>query len=196
MRSIYLAIPLMLILAIVQATIMPKFPVLGFVPLLVLLVALAWGLLHTLEEGVAWAFVGGLFVDMFSITPIGTTSLATMAAVAAVILIQRNFPESRVLLPIMLGFLATLVFWFVSLFVLRVAVPFIIGEPGLGIDLLLQGTRQPGLAADITQQYNINQTTFGYGLLLAFGHSLLVLPVYWTIYIIERLLTPRRRVEI
>lgn len=192
MRSIYFAIPLMLILAIIQATIMPKFPVLGFVPLLVLLVALAWGLLHTLEEGVAWAFVGGLFVDMFSVSPLGTTSLALMTAVAAVILIKRNFPESRVLLPLILGFLATLIFWFVYLLMLRIVVPFIVDNPSLGIDLLLGGTRAPGLAADINQQYSINQTTFGYGLLLAFGHALLVLPVYWTIYTVERIVSPRR----
>lgn len=192
MRSIYLAIPIMLLLAIIQATVMPKFPILGFVPLLTFLVALAWGLLHTIEEGVAWAFIGGLFVDMFSVTPLGATSLAMMAAVAAVILINRNFPESRVLLPIILSFTATLVFWFTYLLILRIAIPGIVGNPALGIDQLLRGTSSPGLSADITSLYTINQTTFGYGLLLAFGHSLLVLPVYWIIYTIERLLTPRR----
>lgn len=192
MRSLYLAIPLMLLLAIIQATVMPKFPVLGFVPLLTLLVALAWGMLHTLEEGVAWAFVGGLFVDIFSITPIGATSLAMMAAVAAVVLIKRNFPESRVLLPIILGFLATFVFWFVYLLMVRIAVPIIIGDPALGLNLLIQGTSAPGLSADISGGYSINQTTFGYGLLLAFGHALLLLPVYWVIYTAERFMTPRR----
>lgn len=192
MRSVYFAIPIMLLLAIIQATVMPKFPVLGFVPLLTLLVALAWGLLHTIEEGVVWAFIGGFFVDIFSITPIGATSLAMMAAVAAVIIIKRNFPESRVLLPIILSFTATLIYWFVYLLMLRIAVPFIIGDPALGIDQLLRGTSVPGLSADITSLYTINQTTFGYGLLLAFGHGLLVLPIYWIIYTVERLLTPRR----
>jgi rod shape-determining protein MreD len=192
MRSVYFAIPIMLLLAIIQATVMPKFPVLGFVPLLTLLVALAWGLLHTIEEGVAWAFIGGLFVDIFSITPIGATSLAMMAAVAAVIIIKRNFPESRVLLPIILSFTATLVYWFVYLLILRIVVPFIVGDPALGIDQLLRGTSVPGLSADITSFYTINQTTFGYGLLLAFGHGLLVLPIYWIIYTVERLLTPRQ----
>jgi rod shape-determining protein MreD len=192
MRSIYFAIPIMLFLAIIQATIMPKFPILGFVPLLTLLVALAWGLLHTLEQGVAWAFIGGLFVDMFSVGPIGATSLAMMAAISAVILIKRNFPESRVILPIALGFLATLTFWFIYLLILRLAVPIIIGDPALGIEPLLQGTRAPGLSADITRLYTLNQTTIGYGLLLAFGHALLLLPVYWAIYTAERLLKPRR----
>jgi hypothetical protein len=115
-----------------------------------------------------------------------------MAAVTAVILIKRSFPESRVLLPIIFGFLATLVYWFVYLFILRIAVPFIIGNPGLGIDALLAGTQTPGLSADITRQYGINRETFGYGLLLAFGHALLVLPVYWIIYTLERLFSPRR----
>jgi rod shape-determining protein MreD len=192
MRSIYFAIPIMILLAIIQATIMPKFPILGFVPVLAFLVATAWGMLHTLEQGLAWAFIGGLFIDMFSMGPIGATSLAMMAAVTVVILIKRNFPESRVLLPVILGFLASMVFWFFYLLILRIVVPFIIGDPALGINLLLEGTSQPGLSADITRFYTINQATFGYGLLLAFGHALLILPVYWAIYTVERLLTPRR----
>lgn len=192
MRSVYLSIPIMLVLAIVQSTVLPKFPILGFVPVPVLLVSLAWGLLHTMEEGVAWAFVGGLFVDLFSVSPLGATSLALMAAVAAVIFIQRNFPDSRVLLPIILSFLASLIFWFVYLFLLRIFVPFIIGNDALGLDLLIQSSRTPGLSADITQFYTINQATFGYGLLLAFGHGLLVLPIYWLIYSTEKLLGPRR----
>lgn len=182
----------MLVLAIFQATVLPKFPILGFVPLPVLLVALAWGLLHTLEEGVAWAFVGGIFIDLFSIGPMGSTSLALMAAVTAVIFIQRNFPESRVLLPVILSFLASLIFWFVYLLVLRIFVPFIMNNQALGIDVLLDSSRAPGLSADITRHFNINQATFSYGLLLAFGHGLLVLPVYWLIYSAERLLIPRR----
>jgi hypothetical protein len=129
---------------------------------------------------------------MFSVGPIGATSLAMMAAISAVILIKRNFPESRVILPIALGFLATLTFWFIYLLILRLAVPIIIGDPALGIEPLLQGTRAPGLSADITRLYTLNQTTIGYGLLLAFGHALLLLPVYWAIYTAERLLKPRR----
>lgn len=192
MRSIYLALPVMLVLAIIQATILPKFPILGFVPLPVLLVSLAWGLLHTLEEGVAWAFVGGLFVDLFSIGPMGGTSLALMVGVAVAIFIKRNFPESRVIMPIILSFLASLIFWFVYLLVLRLFAPLIMNDAALGIDVIVASRRAPGITADITQQYNINQANFSYGLLLAFGHGLLVLPVYWLIYSAERLLLPRR----
>lgn len=182
----------MLLVAVFQATVLPKFPILGFIPLPVLLVSVAWGLLHTIEEGVVWALIGGLFVDLFSIGPLGTTSLAAMVAVAAVVFIKRNFPESRVLLPAVFGFMASLIFWFIYLLVLRIAVPFIVNGPALGIDVLLESSRTPGLSADITRMYNINQTTFGYGLLLAFGHGLLVLPIYWIIYTAERLLVPRR----
>jgi rod shape-determining protein MreD len=193
MRSIYLSIPIMLVLAVIQATILPKFSILGFVPLLVLLVAVSWGLLHTLEEGVVWAFVGGFFIDLFSIGPLGVTSLASMAAVTAVMLIKRNFPESRVILPILLSFLATLVFWFIYLLVLRLAVPLIINTSSeLGIIALTEGTRSPGLLSELGQYYSINRETFGYGLLMSFGHGLLILPIYWAIYIIERLLVPRR----
>ena len=58
--TIYLAIPVMLVLAVVQTAVLPRFPIFGLVPLLPFLVALAWGLLRGMNEGIVWAFVGGL----------------------------------------------------------------------------------------------------------------------------------------
>ena len=58
--SIYFAIPLMLLLAVVQTAVLPKFTILGASPQLPFLVALTWGLLHSREEGMIWAFVAGL----------------------------------------------------------------------------------------------------------------------------------------
>ena len=80
--NFYAAIPLMAVLAILQTAVLPRFPIAGLEPQLVFLVALAWGLLRGLEEGLVWAFIAGLWLDLFSMTPLGLSSLAFMAAVA------------------------------------------------------------------------------------------------------------------
>ncbi|MCZ7670303.1 MAG: rod shape-determining protein MreD [Chloroflexi bacterium] len=51
---------------------------------LLLLVVVSWTLLHGLEEGLVWAFVAGLCIDLFSIGPTGATALAYLTAVLAV----------------------------------------------------------------------------------------------------------------
>ncbi|MCP4417208.1 MAG: rod shape-determining protein MreD, partial [Chloroflexi bacterium] len=84
--SIYLAIPLMIVLGLVQTAVLPHFPILGNTPQLALLVALSWGMLHGIEEGVIWAFLGGIFTDLFSISPVGVSSLAFMVGITAVLL--------------------------------------------------------------------------------------------------------------
>ena len=78
-NHLYLAVPLMAVLAVVQTSVLPRFPVLGAVPQLLFLVALAWGILRGLEQGLFWAFIAGFFVDLFSLAPLGISSLAFMA---------------------------------------------------------------------------------------------------------------------
>ena len=93
--NFYAAIPLMAVLAIIQTAILPRFPIAGVEPQLLFLVALAWGLLRGLDEGLVWAFIAGIWVDLFSLTPVGLSSLAFMAGVAAPILLQPMLPPRR-----------------------------------------------------------------------------------------------------
>ena len=79
--NFYAAIPLMAVLAVLQTAVLPRFPIAGLEPQLVFLVALAWGLLRGLEEGLVWAFIAGIWADLFSLTPLGLSSLAFMAGV-------------------------------------------------------------------------------------------------------------------
>ena len=108
----YLSLPIMALLMVAQSAILPRFPIFVIVPQLELLAALAWGLLRGPNEGVVWAFVGGLLVDLFSSGPMGATPLALMAAVLAVSFVQANLPPNRFLWPIFLGGLGTLVYLF------------------------------------------------------------------------------------
>ncbi|MBP9502270.1 MAG: rod shape-determining protein MreD [Candidatus Promineofilum sp.] len=106
---IYIAIPLMALLAIVQSSILPRFPIAGVAPQLLFIVALGWGLLRGLEEGLIWAFIAGLFVDLFSLAPMGVSSLAFMAGMTP-ILLRRVLPPRRLLVASLMGALGTIIY--------------------------------------------------------------------------------------
>lgn len=159
--SIYLAIPLMLVLGVVETAVLPHFPLFGATPQLTFLVALAWGLLYGIEEGATWAFFAGIFTDIFSITPMGISSLAFIVGITAVIWATQALPTSRVLLPLGLAALATIISFILEIILLR-----------------LFGT--------VTDFQSI--TILPNILLL---NVLAILPVYWLLYLTNRMIRPR-----
>ncbi|MEJ2747436.1 MAG: rod shape-determining protein MreD [Anaerolineae bacterium] len=159
--TIYLAIPVMLLLAVLQTAVLPHFPVLGLIPQLPFLVALAWGLLRGMNEGLVWAFIGGLFLDLFSVAPMGVTSLSYMLAILAVVWIENAMPADRFFVPVIMAIAATVIYLLVYLILLRL----------LGYLTTLQG------AAAL--------------LPTAILHGLLILPIYWLLYYLDRIFRPR-----
>lgn len=160
--SIYLAIPLMLVLSLVETAVLPHFPIFGISPQLAFLVALAWGMLHGVEEGAVWAFFAGVFTDLFSITPVGVSSLSFVVGVTAVIWATQAMPTSRLLLPLALAGLATVISFITEIVLLR-----------------LFGTIA-----------NFQSLTILPNILLL--HILAILPIYWLFYLIDRAVRPRR----
>lgn len=65
--SLYLAFPIMILLLVIQTAVLPRLPIWGVVPQLLLLAAVAWGMLEGLEEGAVWGFIAGFFTDLFSL---------------------------------------------------------------------------------------------------------------------------------
>ncbi len=163
MRStIYVAIPLMLVLGVLQTAVLPYFPILGLVPQLSLLVALAWALLHGLEEGLVWGFAAGFWLDLFSIGPLGATALAYMVAILVVVLLLQWLPTNHFSIPLMMAALASLIYLIVYLSFVRLL--------GYGPTL--------GTAVTLLPLILINA---GF-----------MLPIYWFIARINRLFYPRR----
>ncbi len=160
--SVYLAVPVMLVLAVVQTAVLPHFPILGLIPQPVFLVALSWGLLRGINEGIVWAFIGGICLDLFSVGPLGATALAFMLAILAVTWVENAMPTSRFFLPMIMAALATLIYLFVYFFLLRL----------------------------LGQQFNM-QTAVALSP-LAILHGALVLPIYWLMYYLDRGFRPRR----
>ncbi|MCA9991895.1 MAG: rod shape-determining protein MreD [Ardenticatenaceae bacterium] len=161
-NTVYLSLPIMLLLLVLQVAILPRFPIAGQVPQLCFLAAVAWGLLRGPEEGAVWAFVAGLLLDLYSSSPAGATSLAMIAAVLVVTVVRRGFPTSHFFAPVLLSALATLVYLVVYLLLLRL----------LGV--------------------MVTVTTLQRLLPMVVLNTFLILPVYWPLWRLERFLAPRR----
>lgn len=160
--SIYLAVPLMILLGVVETAVLPHFPIFGSTPQLAFMVALAWGLLFGIEEGVVWAFFAGIFTDLYSITPVGVSSFVFMVGITAVLWAQQALPTSRVLIPLILAALVTIISFLLTLILLRL----------FGTIVNFQGI-------------NVLPTTI-------LINVLTILPIYWLLYIINRTIRPRR----
>ena len=93
--TVFLAIPLMAFLTVLHTAVWPHFPILGVVPSLPFLVALAWGLLRGVTEGMVWAFIAGFFMDLFTAAPAGGLALTYMIAVLVAVLINEVLPANR-----------------------------------------------------------------------------------------------------
>ncbi|MGQ9599529.1 MAG: rod shape-determining protein MreD [Anaerolineae bacterium] len=76
----YLLIPLLAIVALIQATVMPHLRVWGVFPDLPLLVVASWALLRGAREGLIWGFIAGLAVDLSSGAPLGAATISLMVA--------------------------------------------------------------------------------------------------------------------
>lgn len=119
-NSFYIAIPLLGLLAIIQTSVLPRFPIAGVAPQLLFLVALGWGLQRGLKEGLIWAFIAGIWVDLFSIAPLGVSSVAFMAGVGTAIVVQQILPPRNLLSAILLAALGTLIYLAVYVLALRI----------------------------------------------------------------------------
>ncbi len=101
--ALYLSVPLFMGLTIIQAAILTRLTLLGITPQLLPITAIAWAYVRGRNEGLAYAFVAGLFIDLFSISPLGASSLALMTAVALLTLVQEAVPGERFFLPLSLA---------------------------------------------------------------------------------------------
>lgn len=69
-----------MLVALIEATALPHLRVGSAQPDLMLLVVGAWSLRRGVEEGVVWAFIGGIFLDLLSAGPPTAHLFALLAA--------------------------------------------------------------------------------------------------------------------
>lgn len=190
--SIYLAIPLMLILLVVQVTVSPHIELLGVAPQLLFLLSIVGGIFYGLQQGLILAFIAGILFDLYSAGPMGASSLALMAAVSAAVFVQGRLPDNRILVPAAFGALASLVFWFVYILLLRILVPFMIDSLDfLSIAGLAGSSRAQGLIGDVARNYGLGGAIGNMVLRSAIIHSLLMVPIYLAFSALDRLARPK-----
>jgi rod shape-determining protein MreD len=143
--SIYLAIPLLVAIAIVQGTVLPHLAIRGVFPELPVLAVASWSLLRGSRQGLVWGFIAGLAVDLLSGAPFGAATLAMLAAGGLAGLARDRSLQLRMFLPVVTAFLATAVYALVFLTVIRLsgqAVPWLdtlyrIVLPAAGLNAVL-----------------------------------------------------------
>ncbi|MCD6289702.1 MAG: rod shape-determining protein MreD [Anaerolineae bacterium] len=94
----FLFVPLLGVLTILQATLFAHITLLGVHPDLVLLAVVSWTLLRGLGEGLAWAFVGGLWIDLLSGGPFGLSALTLVLVAFLVSFLEANLFREHIVL--------------------------------------------------------------------------------------------------
>ena len=119
--TIYLVVPLLVVVAILQTTLVPHLAIGGVFADLPLLVVVSWSLLRGPREGILWGFVAGLAVDLFSGAPFGASTLALIAVGLLAGLGAATVFRAHVALPLLAMFLATIVYDLLFLLVVRIS---------------------------------------------------------------------------
>lgn len=161
-RSVYLGIIMMLVLTVLQAALFGRFPTFGVILQPAIVVVLAWALLRGPYEGLIWAFIAGILLDIFSITPTGTTALALMVSVIAVVYLNQLFPENPYALPVLLSGLGVGIYFLLYTIIIWIA------------------------------RFGFNERFLASLPIAVLLHAILSMPIYWLLRTVDRVLYPPR----
>lgn len=119
--NLYFLTPLLAAVGLLQTTFVPYLSLLGAKPNLMLLVAVAWTLIAGSREGLWWAFIGGLWLDLLGGSPLGASALALLVSVYLIGLGAVSIFRERLLIRMLSGLAAGLVYGSVLLLLLAAA---------------------------------------------------------------------------
>ena len=86
--------------ALIELSLTPHLGVEGAHPHPVLVFGVIWTIVIGVESGLAWAFVGGIALDILAERPLGSTAFALLVAVGGASLLARSMVRLRPLAPI------------------------------------------------------------------------------------------------
>jgi rod shape-determining protein MreD len=127
--TIYLVVPLLTAIAILQSTVVTHVKIWGGFADLPLLVVVSWGLLRGPREGLIWGFIAGLAVDLLSGAPFGAATFGLMVAGLLSGLGKSTVFRSQIVLPLVSVLLATIVYDIIFLIVVWIS-----GDPVAWLD--------------------------------------------------------------
>src|SRR5574341_1576791 len=117
--NLYFVVPFLALLAVFQATAAPQIRIAGGSVNLLLLCVMSWEQIEARGEGYAWAFVGGVTVDLISGGPFGASILGLLAATFIANRLGGGLFRDRVLLPLVTAVAGTFAYNGVYVLVLR-----------------------------------------------------------------------------
>jgi len=103
----YFSLPLLLIAAILQSTLMPDFQIQSGRADLLFNLVLAWALLAGSNQGVIWALIGGVCRDLVDGLPLGLSAIALIVVVFSISRVVGPIDRSNWLLPSLLAAIGT-----------------------------------------------------------------------------------------
>lgn len=106
----YWTFALLIVLVLVQTSVVPQFAPFGARPDLLLIVVTAWSLLRGTEEGMLWALVAGVAMDVVSGAPFGMSTLPLLIISFGTGLTQRGMFRFDLVIPILIIPVATLIY--------------------------------------------------------------------------------------
>ena len=81
--------------ALLESTIVSRYQIVGAQLQISLVFVIAATIIFGFEEGIAWAFVGGLCLDFFAMRPLGSSVFVLLVAVALVMVSEPLLSRSR-----------------------------------------------------------------------------------------------------
>jgi len=117
--SVYATILLLSAIVIIQTTAMPHLTILGAKPDLVLLMVISWSLLRGAKEGLIWALIGGIGLDLVSGAPFGTSTVALAVLSLLAGRGELSVFRTHIALPLIAILIATLTYDLFFLFLLH-----------------------------------------------------------------------------
>jgi rod shape-determining protein MreD len=106
----YMMYPLLAAACLFQATAAARIKIYGVKPDLVLLLVVIGALVYGARAAVVWAFFGGLGLDIFSGGPMGSSSLALMAAALVAGIGHRTLSRYNIFVPMVAMVAGTVVY--------------------------------------------------------------------------------------
>lgn len=101
---------IIVLLALLETTIVPMGKIIGITPNLVLVMLFLWSTLREPREGLIWAFGVGIFLDLLTLTPLGTNALALLPVAMLGWLGRSRYFQSGLLFPLLMTLAVTLVY--------------------------------------------------------------------------------------
>lgn len=121
--AILIALPILSFLAIFQAAVVSRLPLLQGSADLVLIVLIAWALQERVRSAWQWAVLGGFIVGFISVIPLMVPLLSYLAITALALLVRRRIWETPILAMFFLTLIGSLVSQLASWAYLSIGTP-------------------------------------------------------------------------